>query len=269
MTTSRPPRRQNPSSELPSSIGWPATPRSPDSSPAKAPPPPPLPPNWPPVCQQPRRLPPPQYGLLVPPPQFGRLSHPRQFPQVDRPARPCASTPQDLAILPPAWPGITGAARTPGPSAGFGPRAVSFLIDCIAPLIVLNLLPIAAVAGGMGSPLVIYAVAYLGLLGFGVWNSGYLQGTTGRSMGRWMTGTKLVSTETGQPVGFGRALTRQVCHVLDVGIGFLRPLWNGKRQTFADKLVRTVVVHAGGSTNLRGGGPTDDLSGTNHRRLEE
>jgi uncharacterized RDD family membrane protein YckC len=112
-------------------------------------------------------------------------------------------------------------------------------------------------------------VAYLWLLGFGIWNSGYLQGTTGRSMGRWMTGTKLVSIETGQPVGFGRALTRQVCHVLDVGIGFLRPLWNGKRQTFADKLVRTVVVHAGGPTNLRGGGPTDDLSEMNHRRLGE
>jgi uncharacterized RDD family membrane protein YckC len=164
---------------------------------------------------------------------------------------------------------ITGAARTPGPLAGFGPRAVSFLIDCVAPLIVLNLLPIAAVAGGMGSQLVIDAVAYLWLLGFGIWNSGYLQGTTGRSMGRWMTGTKLVSIETGQPVGFGRALTRQVCHVLDVGIGFLRPLWNGKRQTFADKLVRTVVVHAGGPTNLRGGGPTDDLSEMNHRRLGE
>jgi uncharacterized RDD family membrane protein YckC len=140
--------------------------------------------------------------------------------------------------------------------AGFGPRAVSFLIDCVAPLIVLNLLPIAAVVGGMGSQLVIDAVAYLWLLGFGIWNSGYLQGTTGRSMGRWMTGTKLVSIETGQPVGFGRALTRQVCHVLDVGIGFLRPLW-------------TVVVHAGGPTNLRGGGPTDDLSEMNHRRLEE
>jgi uncharacterized RDD family membrane protein YckC len=141
------------------------------------------------------------------------------------------------------------------------------LIDCVVSLIVLNLLPIAAVAGGMGPHLVIDVVAYLGLLGFGVWNSGYLQGTTGRSVGRRMAGTKLVSIKTGQPVGFGRALTRQVCHVLDFGIGFLRPLWNGKRQTFADKIVGTVVVHVGGLTNLRGGGPTDDLSGMDHRRL--
>jgi len=116
----------------------------------------------------------------------------------------------------------------------------------VVPLIVLNLLPIAAVAGGMASHLVIGAVAYLGLLGFGVWNSGYVQGTTGRSLGRRMTGTKLVSIETGQPVGFGRALTRQFCHVLDFGIGFLRPLWDGKRQTFADKIVGTVVVQVGG-----------------------
>jgi uncharacterized RDD family membrane protein YckC len=143
------------------------------------------------------------------------------------------------------------------------------LIDCVVPLIVLNLLPIAAVTDDMGSHLVIDAVAYLGLLGFGVWNSGYLQGTTGRSVGRRMAGTKLVSIDTGQPVGFGRALTRQVCHVLDFGIGFLRPLWNGKRQTFADKIIGTVVVHVGGPTNPRGGGPTDDLSKMDHRRLGE
>ena len=128
------------------------------------------------------------------------------------------------------------------------------MIDCVAPVIVLNLLPIAAVAGGRGPHLVIDAVAYLALLGFGVWNSGYLQGTTGRSLGRRVAGTKLVSIETGQPVGFGRALSRQICHVLDFGTGFLRPLWSGKRQTFADKIVGSVVVHVGGPTNLRGGG---------------
>jgi uncharacterized RDD family membrane protein YckC len=274
MTTSRLPRRQNPSPEPSSFTGRPANRRPPDSSSAKAPtPPPPLPPDWPPVSQQPKQLPPPQYGLLVPPPQFGRFSRPRQFSQLDRPAQWGVSrlqnNPGALAIPPPAWPGTTAAARTPGPLAGFGPRAISFLIDCVAPLIVLNLLPIAAVAGGMGPHLVIDAVAYLGLLGFGVWNSGYLQGTTGRSLGRRLAGTKLVSIDTGQPVGFGRALTRQICHVLDLGTGFLRPLWNVKRQTFADKIVGTVVVHLGEPTNPRGGAPTDDLIGMKHRRLGE
>lgn len=144
------------------------------------------------------------------------------------------------------------------------------MIDCVAPVLALAvLLPVTAVTGGTVWRLVIDAVAYLGLLGFGVWNCGYLQGTTGRSLGRRMTDTKLVSIETGQPVGFGRALTRQVCHVLDLGIGCLRPLWNGKRQTLADKVVGSIVVRVGQPTRLRGGGPTDDLSGMSHRRLGE
>lgn len=145
--------------------------------------------------------------------------------------------------------------------AGFGTRAVSFLIDCVAPVIALSLLlPIAAVAGGTGR-LVIDAMASLGVLGFGICNCGYLQGTTGSSLGRRVTGTKLVSIATGQPVGFGRALTRQICHVLDFGIGYLRPLWNGTRQTFADQIVGTIVVHIGQ--------PTKEYNIMNHRRLGE
>lgn len=136
------------------------------------------------------------------------------------------------------------------------------MIDCVAPVIALTLLlPIAALTGGAGWRLVIDVMAYLGLLGFGIWNCGYLQGTTGSSLGRRVAGTKLVSIGTGQPVGSGRALTRQLCHVLDFGIGYLRPLWNGKRQTFADKIVGTIVVHVGQ--------PTSDFNIMNHRRLGE
>jgi len=135
------------------------------------------------------------------------------------------------------------------------------LIDCVAPVIALSLLlPIAAVTGSTGR-LVIGAAASLGLLGFGIWNCGYLQGTTGSSLGRRVTGTKLVSIVTGQPVGFGRALVRQVCHVLDFGIGYVRPLWNGKRQTFADHIVGTIVVHVGQ--------PTKECNIMNHRRVGE
>lgn len=146
--------------------------------------------------------------------------------------------------------GIVRAAR--GPLAGFGRRAVSFLIDCVAPVIVLSLLlSTGALIGEVGWRLSIDAVAYLGLLSFGIWNSGYLQGATGCSIGRRVAGTKLLSIETGQPVGFGRALVRQICHVLEFGIGYLRPLWDRKRQTFADKIVGTIVVRAGRRTDHR------------------
>ena len=88
-------------------------------------------------------------------------------------------------------------------------------------------------------------VAYLVLLVFGIWNSGYLQGTTGQSLGRRVARTKLVTIETGQPVGFGRAVVRQICHGLGLGIGYLWPLWDGQRQTVADKIVGAVVIRVG------------------------
>jgi uncharacterized RDD family membrane protein YckC len=120
------------------------------------------------------------------------------------------------------------------------------LIDCVAPVIVLNLLlSLGAVTGGTAWGLAPAVVGYLGLLVFGVWNSGYLQATTGRSLGRRVARTKLVTIATGQPVGFGRAVVRQICHGLEFGIGYLWPLWDGKRQTFADKIVGAVVVRVG------------------------
>jgi uncharacterized RDD family membrane protein YckC len=232
--------------------------------------PPPRPPmNWPPQYGQPPWLaPPPQFGRsgqLMPPPRFGRLTHPT------RQHRPVAATPQpplhggqpapaapvpqhgpSTRAVPPARdpdpdpdPNVNApsAAGVPGPLADFGARAISFLIDYAAPMIVLNLLLAIGVATGrVASPLAFMVLGYLGLLSFGLWNSGYLQGTTGRSLGRRVAKTALVTIGTGQPVGVGRAVARQICHGLEFGIGYLWPLWDGKRQTFADKIVGTVVI---------------------------
>ena len=42
----------------------------------------------------------------------------------------------------------------------------------------------------------------------------------------------------------GQTFLRQLCHYLDgaVYIGYLWPLWDPMRQTFADKLMKTVVI---------------------------
>ena len=43
------------------------------------------------------------------------------------------------------------------------------------------------------------------------------------------------------------AFVRNLCHIIDGAIcyiGFLFPLWDAKRQTFADKILATVVVEA-------------------------
>jgi uncharacterized RDD family membrane protein YckC len=173
------------------------------------------------------------------------LPEPATSPQADSGAR-TDRTPHAVRSEPPLGPsdvGELGAVEAPQPLAGFGARAISFLIDHVAPVIVLSLLLCLDVV--LGSPAwrpSLAAVGCLGLLCFGVWNSGYLQGTTGRSLGRRVANTKLVTIETGGPVGFGSAVARQVCHALEFGIGYLWPLWDGDRQTFADKIARTVVI---------------------------
>jgi uncharacterized RDD family membrane protein YckC len=83
-------------------------------------------------------------------------------------------------------------------------------------------------------------------LAFVLWNYGYRQGTTGSSIGKSVMKFTVVSEKTGQPLGFGLSIVRQLTHlVIDgllCGIGFLFPLWDNKRQTLADKIVGTVCL---------------------------
>ena len=80
---------------------------------------------------------------------------------------------------------------------------------------------------------------------FGVWNYGYRQGTTGSSIGKSVMKFKVVSEKTGQPIGFGLSVVRQIAHIIDGAIcyiGYLFPLWDAKRQPIADKIMSTVCL---------------------------
>jgi uncharacterized RDD family membrane protein YckC len=87
-------------------------------------------------------------------------------------------------------------------------------------------------------------IAWIACLAYAVWNWGYKQGTTGSSIGKGIVKFKVVSEMTGQPIGFGPSILRQIAHVLDsiCYVGYLWPLWDAKRQTFADKLLKTVCL---------------------------
>ncbi|BBX95345.1 RDD family protein [Mycobacterium lacus] len=88
-------------------------------------------------------------------------------------------------------------------------------------------------------------LASLVILVYGVWNWGYRQGTTGSSIGKSILKFKVVSETTGQPLGFGMSVVRQLAHFVDAiicYIGFLFPLWDAKRQTLADKIMTTVCL---------------------------
>lgn len=97
-----------------------------------------------------------------------------------------------------------------------------------------SVLGLAAFWGG-----VLVSVAYL------LYNYGYRQGITGSSIGKTVLRIRIVSETTSQPIGFVLSTLRQIAHFVDAAIcfvGFLVPLWDAKRQTIADKMVRTVCV---------------------------
>ncbi|MFJ4406428.1 RDD family protein [Streptomyces sp. NPDC088910] len=73
----------------------------------------------------------------------------------------------------------------------------------------------------------------------------YVAGTTGQTPGKKVVGIHLLREADGQVLGVGRAFGRWLLHILDAvccGLGYLWPLWDEKRQTFADKIVRSVVI---------------------------
>ncbi len=98
-----------------------------------------------------------------------------------------------------------------------------------------------------GTPLVVLgAVLFLVPLAFFVWNTCMRQGRTGYSLGKGIVGIRLVGEADGQPVGGGMSFVRYLLHFLDslaCYLGWLWPLWDPKRQTFADKILNTVVVN--------------------------
>ena len=82
-------------------------------------------------------------------------------------------------------------------------------------------------------------------IGLWIWNRGFQQGKTGQSVGKKAVGLRLLGANTGQPIGVGKSLLRDITHILDVlpcYLGYLWPLWDQKKQTFADKIVGTYVV---------------------------
>ncbi len=93
----------------------------------------------------------------------------------------------------------------------------------------------------------VYWVLWLAALAYAVWNYGYRQGTTGQSIGKSVMKFKVVSEKTGQPIGFGPSVVRQLAHFVDsiiCYVGYLFPLWDAKRQTLADKIMTTVCLPA-------------------------
>jgi uncharacterized RDD family membrane protein YckC len=135
-------------------------------------------------------------------------------------------------------------------------RVGAFLIDqlllFIPAAIGAAILALAIYRNPSGSATLIAFIFFL--VAFGVAFGGYIynrwirQGRTGQSWGKQVLGLKLLRMDNGQPIGGGLAFVRDIAHILDglpCYIGYLWPLWDSRRQTFADMVINTVVIARG------------------------
>ena len=155
--------------------------------------------------------------------------------------------------------GRTTGDSAPADLASWGRRAAATVVDALlvgvvlVPAVVFALTTAETIGtdadgndltGVSNLGLVVLLAAYGWTIGFQIWNRWIRQGRTGQSVGKQALGIRLLSEQTMQPPGAGTSFRRDVYHVTDglFVVGFLWPLWDPKRQTFADKLLGTVVV---------------------------
>jgi uncharacterized RDD family membrane protein YckC len=142
--------------------------------------------------------------------------------------------------------GAPGAATAYGAPAGgqgqlaeWPQRVIGYLLDllCLLPLIILAVI-FGAISSALGFLMNLVVLA-------GSFYFAYLNGTTGQSPGKRLIGLKVVNESTGQVIGGGNGVIRNIAHFVDslvCLIGWFLPLFDAKKQTIADKIMSTVVV---------------------------
>ncbi|PWK67744.1 putative RDD family membrane protein YckC [Streptomyces sp. CG 926] len=182
------------------------------------------------------------------PPQYG---YPQQPPQGAAPqyGYPQQTPPPYGAYPPPGMPapGMPGSGMPP--LAHWGLRVGATLLDALiiaGPMYALIGIG-AAIATDESTEAIAGVLSLVGMLyalGMGIFQV-YKEGTTGQTIGKKIVGTSVHREMDGATLGFGMAFVRRLAHFLDGAacyIGYLWPLWDEKKQTFADKVCSTVVI---------------------------
>lgn len=186
-------------------------------------------------------------------PGWWQASDGKWYPPEQAPAGQAPQTPQPPQYGTPPQYGVAPQYGAPamggGPEAfaSFGQRFVAWLIDAAIMLgaylaVFILVLVGAAIADALGVLLAV--VGYVGVFAIAIYLF-WLQGEVGGTPGKRLTGLKVVREDTGQVLGGGMGIVRQLAHVVDgliCYIGYLFPLWDPKRQTIADKLIGSVVL---------------------------
>jgi Mce-associated membrane protein len=133
---------------------------------------------------------------------------------------------------------------TPNNLAGWHIRAAAFIVDVLPGLAVVTTMTLVWLAVPLRSVWwwlavsVLAAAALLTMI-----NRVVLPALSGWTLGRALMGIAVVLPD-GASVGVGRLLCRDLAHLLDtvsVFVGWLWPLWDPRRRTFADLLLGTEV----------------------------
>ena len=178
----------------------------------------------------------------------GKWYSPEQRPAAQAPAAQAPAAQAPAAEAPAAHtPSPTPSGSATGPLADWSTRVVATLIDWAASIVLviagfIVVLVVGAVSSALG--ILLGFVVYLASIALGFYFA-YMNGAGGQSPGKKVMGIKVVSEETGQVIGGGLGIVRALAHIADsiiLGIGYLFPLWDPKRQTLADKIMKTVVL---------------------------
>ena len=164
--------------------------------------------------------------------------------------------PQQYQGAPPSY----GAAPqgSSGPRATFGQRFGAWLLDLLIiglPLGIIAGIMAAAIApevdestgeleGGVAGILILlYIVFAIAVWAYYVILEG---GPTGQTLGKKAVGIRVVSMQTGGPIGYGKAFVRTLIRSFISGaicaLGYLWMLWDKEKQTWHDKISDSVVV---------------------------
>ena len=165
--------------------------------------------------------------------------------------QPPTSFPAPPPPPPPPYGGVPAgyAPYSAGPGtpsyATWGKRALAYILRGVVFVPVNFIVRIVGDSGAQAFGLILSIVALV--FGIGYQIRSYIQrGHLGYDWADAQAGIAIHRESTGAPMGSGWSIFgRYVAHVLDVLpclLGFLWPLWDKKRQTFADKICSTVSV---------------------------
>jgi uncharacterized RDD family membrane protein YckC len=124
-----------------------------------------------------------------------------------------------------------------GPRSGFWRRFAAALLDGILLGIVQAIIGVL-----IDSPGAVYALSTVISYGYYIALEG---GPRGQTLGKMALGIRVIDFTAGGPIGYPRALVRQLVKIVSglvLLLGYLWMIWDKEKQTWHDKAANSVVV---------------------------